>query len=77
MQHLKIGEHTITAWAEFLPSQRWHGLASIDPPIPNTWTGGPNGTSLVTDGEHQSERSAELQALDNAVAALQEHLRKP
>jgi hypothetical protein len=69
-----MGGYTIRSWAEQVPNGKWHGLASIVPPIPNTWTGGPDGHSLVIDGEAETAQVAELKAMDEAIAALRAYV---
>ena len=72
MRTFRIGDYTITAWAEKIHSG-WHGLASVQPAIPNTWSGGPNGDSLVCDGVVDTEALAEDSAINEALQALREH----
>jgi hypothetical protein len=72
MQTLKIGKYVIKSWAEKIPGGGWHGLASVHPAIPNTWTGGPDGNSLIIDGIEDSESLAERRAMDEAFKAVRE-----
>ncbi len=65
----KYQGHTITAWAE-ATSGGWHGLASVEPALPNTWTGGPHKASLLADGVEPSEKRAEDKAFAEALAAI-------
>ena len=72
MRKLKIGEYTITVWAEKVEAG-WHGLASVAPPIPNTWAGGPDGNSLVSDGVESSDLRAEDAVMEEALTVLMKH----
>ena len=73
MKILKVRGYTITAWAEKL-GDRWQGLASVTPRIPNSWSGGPNRDSLLCDGLHGSEHAAVNQAFEEAEAALLKYI---
>jgi hypothetical protein len=74
MRRQKIGLYLVCAWAEPV-ERRFQGLASIDPSIPNSWRGGPDGASLIVDSMHDSAEKAEEMALAAAIDALMQYLR--
>jgi len=71
MKSQRIGDHLICAWAQKI-NGAFQGLASIAPPIPNSWTGGPEGATLIVNDIHETEARAEDMALQQAIAALLE-----
>ncbi len=74
MRRQKIGIYLVCAWAEPVPNG-FQGLASIDPSIPNSWRGGPDGVSLIVGGTQDSATRAEEMALAAAVDSLMQYLR--
>lgn len=76
MKTLKISGYTVSSWAEPLATH-WQGLASVSPKIPNTWSGGPQGDSLVCDGLHDTPAAAEEAAMSEALGALAAFLDAP
>ena len=74
MKRQKIGLYLVCAWAEPVPPG-FQGLASIDPSIPNSWRGGPDGASLIVDGMQDTAEKAEEMALAAAIETLMQYLR--
>ena len=74
MRRQKIGLYLVCAWAEPV-ARGFQGLASIDPSIPNSWRGGPDGVSLIVDGMEESAEKAEEMALSAAIETLMLYLK--
>jgi hypothetical protein len=70
-----MGIFQITAWAEPVPNG-WQGIASVRPPVPTYWHGGPSGDSLIVHGVGATEADAEAQVLAEAKVVLLDFIAK-